>query len=196
MKLFNNLPIYELTVNDDPETGVFRISIVDDPAIQENFICFSDTTKEYFTAADPDKHILYGPCMIPDLPIFRRDEEGREFYVVFSKETIREIQTKFHRDRNNFSLSLDHETPVDTCWIFQSFIIDRDHGINPEQFSNVPDGSWIIAVKVDDTTLWDTIKNTDLLHGFSVELSAIKNQDFERQKPVSWLDYLWKKLSD
>lgn len=193
------LPIYELRINDEDQ-GVFCISLVDNPAIEQNFLVFDNQEELKFTKVDEDKHVVYGPAMVPEMLIYRRDKQGREFYVKFSKETIALIAEKFHKDNCLFNISVDHEIDVNDCFVFTSYLIDRENGIDPIQFKDVADGSWIVGVKVDNPDVWNVIKNTDLLRGFSVEIAATpykmektENSDVEphlERTSQSWLDNL------
>lgn len=169
--LYNNLPIYELKLDKNTD-GVYCISLVDFPAIEQDFLVFDAQEEIKFTKVDEEKHIVYGPAMIPDMAIYRRDESGREYYVKFSKETIAQIAQKFHKDNCIYNISVGHETDVNDCYVFTSYLIDRENGLDPVQFRNIADGSWIVGVKVDNDNVWNAIKNTDLLRGFSVEVIA------------------------
>ena len=169
--LYNNLPIYELKLDKNTD-GVYCISLVDFPAIEQDFLVFDAQEEIKFTKVDEEKHIVYGPAMIPDMAIYRRDESGREYYVKFSKETIAQIAQKFHKDNCIYNISVGHETDVNDCYVFTSYLIDRENGLDPVQFRNIADGSWIVGVKVDNDNVWNAIKNTDLLKGFSVEVIA------------------------
>ena len=169
--MISNLPIYELLLDKDDD-GVYCISLVDRPAIEQDFLVFDAQEELQFTKVDEEKHIVYGPAMIPDMLIYRKDQHGREYYVKFSKETIAQIAEKFHRDNCIYNISVGHETDVNGCYVFTSYLIDRENGLDPVQFRNIADGSWIVGVKVDNDDVWNAIKNTDLLRGFSVEVIA------------------------
>lgn len=195
--MISNLPIYELMLDQDND-GVYCISLVDRPAIEQDFLVFDAQEELQFTKVDEEKHIVYGPAMIPDMLIYRKDQRGREYYVKFSKETIAQIAEKFHRDNCLFNISLAHEVDVKDCFVFTSYIIDRENGIDPIQFKNVADGTWIVGVKVENDKVWDMIKNTDLLRGFSVEIIATPhkmskteptNQEVPQEGPKhNWLE--------
>lgn len=193
MTNFNGLPLYELRADKENE-GVFCISLVEFPAIEQNFLVFADAHEYKFTQVYEDKHILYGPAMIPDLPIYRRDAQGKEYYVTFSKETIAQIAEKFHKDSCNFNISVDHETDVDGCFVFTSYIIDRANGIDPVQFKDLQDGTWIVGVKVENDAVWDAIKDRELFKGFSVEVIATPFRMSKEvdEKPKNWLEELLK----
>lgn len=196
--LKSNLPIYELKLEKDTD-GVFCISLVDFPATEQNFLVFNEQEELRFTKVDEEQHIVYGPAMIADLVIYRRDESGREYYVKFSKETIAQLAQKFHKDNCIYNISLGHEIDVNDCYVFTSYLIDRENGIDPIQFRNIADGSWIVGVKVENEKVWDTIKNTELLRGFSVEVAATpyrmqktEPKSDEEGPKTNWLDNLLK----
>ena len=197
--MISNLPIYELMLDQDND-GVYCISLVDKPAIEQDFLVFDAQEELQFTKVDEEKHIVYGPAMIPDMLIYRKDQRGREYYVKFSKETIAQIAQKFHKDNCIYNISVGHETDVNDCYVFTSYLIDRENGLDPVQFRNIADGSWIVGVKVDNDDVWNAIKNTDLLRGFSVEVIATPfkmekteptNQEpHQEMKENNWLENL------
>jgi len=162
------LPIYKLTIsdNDESESEVSFIALVDEPAIERNFLTFSNKLQ---FAADKERRIVSGPAMIADLPIYRRDEKYGEYYVVFDKETIEKIVLKFMRKGYTGNVNLMHDSTkvVDGVYVFESFIIDKDRGIKPPKgFEDLTDGSWFVSMKVDNMKLWD---NMQAFNGFSVE---------------------------
>lgn len=162
---YNNLPIFYLDVDDTVE-GVSIVSIVDFPAIERDFLTFSKDEKVRFSY-DEEKHVLTGPALIPDFPIYRRNENG-EFYVTFTKEAIQRIVEKFFRDFNATNVNLEHSEMTESCIIFESYLLDKERNIAPKEFSDLPDGTWLISMKVNDRALWDEIK-AGKFNGFSVE---------------------------
>lgn len=195
MNTFNNLPIYELTLGDELD-GVSLISIVTSPAIESNFLAFSDEKKKY-TFSDNEKHILFGAALIPDLPIYRVGQNGEDYYVLFGKDTIEKIAQRFFKEGNQSNISLFHEMPVEDCFIFESFITDPERGIAPKDL-DLPTGSWVVGLKVENDEVWDLVKDTDLLRGFSVECYMTpvrmskeeKPEQVEDQKKIDFIDNL------
>ena len=185
---------------DQDNDGVYCISLVDRPAIEQDFLVFDAQEELHFTKVDEEKHIVYGPAMIPDMLIYRKDLQGREYYVKFSKETIAQIAQKFHKDNCIYNISVGHEINVNDCYVFTSYLIDRENGLDPVQFRNIADGSWIVGVKVDNDNVWNAIKNTDLLRGFSVEVIATpfkmekteptNEEPHQEMKEKNWLENL------
>jgi hypothetical protein len=180
-----DLPIYKLTINDSDtsESEVNFIALVDEPAIERNFLTFSN--KLQFTT-DKERQIVSGPAMIADLPIYRRDEKYGEYYVVFDKETIEKIVLKFMRKGYTGNVNLMHDSTkiVDGVYVFESFIIDKDRGIKPPKgFDDLTDGSWYVSMKVDNMKLWDNMK---LFNGFSVEgVFEYQSEDEEIAQMIS-----------
>ena len=181
----NNLPLYELMFddNDDNALGCSKISLVEEPAVEEFFLKFSkdEQEKEHksFYFKDDSKHIVTGIAMRADYPIYR-NQDGQEFYVQFSKDTIDKMMQKFMKEQRLFDISLDHNQDVRDCYLVESFIINKERGICPNEFSDVEDGSWIISVKIENQDVWNKICSGEV-KGFSIETEMIANA-FSNQK--------------
>jgi len=109
--------------------------------------------------------------MIPDLPIYRRDERG-EYYAIFKKETIKALVQKLFKENKHNVFNEEHNAfkILDDVYIYQSFITDAELGISaPSGFENVADGTWFIAAKVENDEAWAKVKEEGILKGFSVE---------------------------
>lgn len=167
MKLMD-LPIYELTLSDT-EDGLTCMGLVDDPAIEQNWIMMENHKPVQFTA-DKARQILFGPAMVPDQPIYRRDNSG-EYYVVFSKETISEMVERWSKNglTNEVNLMHDHDMFTDDCTLVEMFQKDASRGLNPTEYEDLPDGTLFVAYKVQKP-LWDLIVSGEIdLKGFSIE---------------------------
>lgn len=148
------------------ENGFEFISIVDKPAIKKDYLKFEEQLKlKYVTN---DQQIVTGPAIVVDLPLYRKIGD-REFYTVFDKNNTARAVKKWALQQKYNAVNTDHETPVDSMFLFESYIINRERGINPPQeFSEVPDGSWFLSYYVQDPDLWAKIKAGEY-NGFSVE---------------------------
>ena len=180
----NNLPLYELMFDDNDSTlGCSKISLVESPAVEEFFLKFSkdEQEKEHksFYFKDDSKRIITGIAMRADYPIYR-NQDGQEFYVQFSKDTIDKMMQKFMKEQRLFDISLDHNKDVRDCYLIESFIINKERGICPNEFSDVEDGSWIISVKIENQDVWNKICSGEV-KGFSIETEMIANA-FSNQK--------------
>ena len=162
-----DLPLIEFKLSEDVE-GLQAIALVDTSAIGLNYQAFAN---HKFEVINEDKRIVMGAAMIPDLPIYRRDERG-EYYAIFKKETIKALVQKLFKENkhNNFNEQHNAFKILDGVYIYQSFITDAELGISaPSGFENVADGTWFIAAKVENDEAWAKVKKEGLLKGFSVE---------------------------
>jgi hypothetical protein len=139
-------------------------------SIYKCHMCGFDNTPQKFAIQDEDERIISGPLMLADSPIYRNDERG-EYYVTFSKDTIKQIAQKFFRKgyQNNVNLMHDDGQMLTGLTMFESFITDKNRGIKPmDSFADVPDGSWFGSFKVDNAGAWDLVKDGKV-KGFSIE---------------------------
>ena len=126
------------------------------------------STKLSFAVQDEEQKIVSGPLMIADLPIYRRDEEG-EYYVMFTKDQIKKIVQRFFKKGYQAKVNIEHGKPAEGVYMFESYIIDRERGVNPPKgFEDVANGSWFGSFKVENEGLWQKVKD-GTFKGFSVE---------------------------
>lgn len=166
-----DLPIYQLQIDELENKIMHTVSIVEHPAIERNFHAFSkeeNLTTEKFAFANEDKMILYGVAIVPDVLLYRK-LNGQEFYAQFTKEDIETIVHVFMKRGLLNNLNVNH-TPKDAkSYIFQSIIQgDKDGFRAPSVLGDVPVGSWVIGVQVQDPELWQDIK-AGKRNGFSIE---------------------------
>jgi hypothetical protein len=165
------LPIYQCTIDDqiDSVLQVDYIALVNQPAIERNFMAFSKEKMKF--NVDVKKRIISGPAMIADMLIYRNIEPIGEFYTVFNKETIEKVAQKFFKKGfvHNFNLAHDSEQATSEITVYESFLINRDRGFMPPKgFEDLSDGSWWITAKVDDDNAWAKVED-GTFKGFSVE---------------------------
>lgn len=162
------LPVYELKINVEDDAIVSAVALVEEPAIESNFLAFSKDGVLQFAAND-EKMELIGAAMIPDQLIYRRDKKTeQEFEVFFTADTIRQIAQQYFKSGFQKNLNLNHTSVPAKSYMFQSYIVDNSKGIKAPKGIDVPDGSWIVGVKVDDKEVWNEIK-TGKVKGFSIE---------------------------
>jgi hypothetical protein len=184
------MKILELIIdeNQEDESGVDYIALVDSPAIQSNWMAFNEQKKVElkFKIQDEEKRIVSGYFMIADLPIARMDDEGKMFYVVFRKDTIEKIVNKFMRNGFNANINLMHDSNsiANGVYVIESLIIDSERGIKaPEGFEKVPNGSWWGSMRVENDEIWKQVKSGEF-KGFSVEGMFGQDKDFELPEKV------------
>lgn len=172
-----DLPIYELKIQEELENDseVSFIALVKDPAIKKDFLVFNQEfelpTRAAFAIQDEEKHIISGPLMLADEPIYRNNSKFGEHYVVFKPETIKDISIKFAKKgyQQNVNLMHDSNMQLDGLVMFESFIVDRSRGVLPMQgFPDAKDGSWFGSFYVENPQAWELIK-LGKVKGFSVE---------------------------
>jgi hypothetical protein len=163
----NKLPVIYLTIDDNEEAGVEAVALVDTPAIEREWMAFNKQKAYRFEVTSEDKRIISGPLMVAGLPIYRRDEEGKEYYVVFDADTIRKIVYKYMKQGRTDSVNEMHETALDGVFMFESFIVDEMKP-TPKGFSELPEGSWFGSFRVENDDVWQQVKDGDF-KGFSVE---------------------------
>ena len=169
----NGLPCYSLNIDDSENTGCFKISLVDFPAVETSFLCFNTEPEKFnFKVTDDEKHIVTGIALRCNVPIYRVAPDGTEYYVLFSKETVEHIMQKFAKDNNGFNISIQHELDVKDCYVVESYLINKERGIVPQEFSDIEDGSWVVSVKIENPKVWQYIKEGNC-SGFSIEILAI-----------------------
>lgn len=162
--------VYNVTI-DDLTMGIDAISLVESPAVERNFLCFSKDNQPVRLQLNSEKRIITGVIALADTPIYRYSPEMGEYYVVFSKDVVRKMVEKFAKDDLFKSVNIQHDDNrfVDGIYMFESYIVDKERGISPVEFSDIPDGSWIGSYKIDDIELWNEIVNGDKLNGFSLQ---------------------------
>lgn len=179
------MKVFYIRVNDEDITGIDAISLVDMPAVEKNFLCFSEEKQPIKMKFDNSKHIITGVVCLADTPIYRYNERMGEYYVVFTKETIEKMVEKFAKMDLFKSVNLQHDDKqfVDDVYMIESYITNKERGISPAEFSDIPDGSWIASYKIDNESLWDEIINGDKLNGFSLQGMFELEEKFSKQEP-------------
>lgn len=167
------IQVYKAQIDPSIESDleVNFIGLVDRPAIERNFQAFNDQKKKAAFILNDEKRIISGPAMIADMPLYRKDEQLGEYYVVFDKPAIQTIVEKFSAKGylKNFNLFHDAQQQVSDVTIFNSFVSDAELGVGPlAGFEDIADGSWFISAKVNNQQVWDNVK-AGTIKGFSVE---------------------------
>jgi len=164
------IPVYEIVVEDGDETGISLISLVQDPAMMIKGMAFSNQSSMSFKEVSADKQIIVGPALIPNMRIYREDEKYGKYYVMFSKETIAKMVEKFNKFGSNRRINIDHSNQmVDAFiiedWITEDLVYDKSRKYGFE----VPVGTYMIMVKIEDTDFWNEEVRGNGKFGFSIE---------------------------
>lgn len=159
--MIKNLPIYEVYIDTgDTETGMFVISLVNEPAIEKDFLAFSnDKIHLEYKIVNEEEQKVFGAIAIADLPIYRRDESGFEYYIVFNKETIAKMTEKYFKMGFQNNVDTEHNLKLeDGVTLTQMFIKDTEKGINPMGFEDVADGSLFAEFHIENAEVWNDVK--------------------------------------
>jgi hypothetical protein len=164
------MKIIELLIDEEELlSGIEAISIVDKPAIEENFIALSKQEQVKLAEVDNDKRILIGPALIPNKNIFRSNGED-EYYIYFSEDTVRQASQLFLMRGNQNKSTLEHQAQLHGLSVVESWIIEDDvHDKSRKYDMNLPVGTWMVTMKVNNDAVWNEYVKTGLVKGFSIE---------------------------
>jgi len=164
--------LVELVIDEESERfGVEAISLVEFPAIEENWVFFNKDNFLSLAKLDEEKKTLVGAVLIPEKEIPRYDQELDEEYVVyFSKETIKQAQELFMSSLNNNNATYEHKVPIEGLSVVESWIKEDEKFDKSSQFGfeKMPLGTWFVKMKVNNDEVWDKVKNKEV-KGFSIE---------------------------
>jgi hypothetical protein len=163
--------IVELILDEEEEGGIYAISIVDMPAIESNFIALSEDKKTKYSLAqvDNEQRLLVGAALIPNKQIFRKDAEDNEFYVYFSKDTVKKAAYRFLKSNAHHNHTLQHQEEIEGLYVAESWIVEGEQDKSRNYGLNVPIGTWMVAVKVDNHQIWNEQIKSGNAKGFSIE---------------------------
>lgn len=167
------MTLIELIIDETMElSGIDAISIVENPAIEENWIALkNEQPKEYtFAEVDKEKKIIMGAMLVPDKPIYRRDEENGEYYIYFSQDTIRKCMEMFFQNNNQSNATFEHQEAITGLTMVESWIVEDTEKDKSNLYNlNVPVGTWMGTIKVNNDVIWNEFIKTKKVKGFSIE---------------------------
>jgi len=153
--------------------------------------------KEKKFAADEEKRLIVGPAMVPDLRIFRKTKDGDPYEVYFTAETIKMIAEKYMKNQYTRNNDLMHDgTAVKDVYVVESWIKeDMEDKSNKYGYSDLPIGTWFVAMKVAKTPegdkVWEMVKSGELagysVSGYFEEVAAFCREEMFLQKVVEVL---------
>lgn len=161
---------YEGKYNKESK-GVFAISLVNAPATEETFIAMSKQEKIVkFAKVDEEQRILMGLVLQPDQLIYRVDEDGNEFEMFFSAETIKDFSQNFFQSGFQLNSKLEHDEPIEGVTFVESWLVENPKVDKSAAFGlEYPKGSWLVSMKVDNDDIWNNYIKTGELKGFSID---------------------------
>lgn len=164
------MKLFELTINEEEEySGVQALSLVENPAIQSDWVALSDEKPVLLAEVNKDKQILMGAALIPDKPIYRK-VKNEEFYIYFSADTIAKTAEAFFRNNNQNNATLEHSENLEGMTIFESWLVEDPEFDKSKKYGlEVPKGTWMVSMKVNDKNIWDNYVKDNKVFGFSIE---------------------------
>ncbi len=161
--------IVELIIDEkDENSGIEAVSLVETPAIEENFIALNKQ-EVMLAEVDKEKRLLMGAALIPNKQIYRKnDKTGDEYYIYFSKDTVRKASELFFKRSNHKNATYEHKQPIKGTTIVESWIVESEKDKSRHYGLNVPVGTWMVSMKIDDDDLYAKAKSGEV-KGFSIE---------------------------
>tara|TARA_R110002095_G_scaffold13596_1_gene17681 strand:- start:16 stop:615 length:600 start_codon:yes stop_codon:yes gene_type:complete len=163
------MKIIELVLDEEQEdAGIEAISIVESPAIEEDFVALKSNELK-LAEVSKDKKLLMGPLLVPSKPIYRKTGE-EEYYIYFSKDTIRKASQLYLKNGNQNNSTLEHQHSLSGLTLVESWIVESETQDKSRLYNmNVPQGTWMGTVKVNNDEIWNEYVKTNKVKGFSIE---------------------------
>jgi hypothetical protein len=164
------MELIELIIDEkDPMHGIEAVSVVEYPAIEENFIALAKHEVQ-LKEIDQEKRILMGAALVPNKKIYRKNEKTkREWEIYFSEDTVRKASHLFQMKSNQNNATLEHATDLDDMSVVETWIIDDPKMDKANLYGfDLPKGTWMILMKVNNDDVWKKVKAGEV-KGFSIE---------------------------
>lgn len=164
------MDIIELIIDENDEfSGIDAISIVESPAIEENFIALNAQKEYKFAEVDKEKRILMGAILIPNKPIYRKDGD-KEYYIYFTKDTVKKASELFLMRGNQNNSTYEHFEKINGLSLVESWIVDDPQKDKSAVYGmELPEGTWAGTLKVNNDDVWTNFVKTGKVKGFSIE---------------------------
>ena len=166
------MDIIELVIDEESEefSGIEAISVVESPAIEEEFIALKNENQIRLAEVSKEKRLLMGAALIPDKPIYRKSDDN-EFYIYFSKETVAKASQMFLKSGNQGEATMEHATEkLEGMTVVESWIVeDLVHDKSKKYGLDMPIGTWMVSMKVDNDEIWNNYVLKKKILGFSIE---------------------------
>lgn len=189
------MEVMELILDEqNPNQGVYAVSVVEHPAIEEDWVALNKHFVE-LKEVDDEKRILMGAALIPDKQILRLNEKTQEeYYIFFSKDTIRKASELFFKRNKQSNATYEHMKEVQGMTVVESWIIEDEKTDKSRLYNfELPVGTWMISMKVDNEDVWQKVKAGEV-KGFSIE-GYFESKE-ELSKHESLLDQIKNILKD
>ena len=163
--------VIELIIDENNEiSGIQAISIVENPAIEEDFVALKEHKEVRLAEVDGEKRILMGPALIPNKKIYRKGaDDNEDYYIYFSEDTVRKASELFFIKSKHNNSTYEHQIELEGMSVVESWIVDDPTNDKSNAYGfDLPKGSWVVSMKVLNDDVWQRVKNEEV-KGFSIE---------------------------
>jgi hypothetical protein len=159
-----------MILSDALGDGVDAISIVENPAIEENFVYLSKGAERVvFNKVSDEQRIVVGAALIPNMPIYR-DMNGDEFYVYFTSDTVKQVAHKFIAQGRQGQATIEHAVRVSGVSVVESWVVEDESRDKALAYGlKAPKGAWMVMMKINNDAVWEDYVKTGKVKGFSIE---------------------------
>lgn len=163
------MKVYEAIFKEDQNKGVYALSVVENPAMEDMWIALNEHPKKIELAqVDEEKRLLLGAALIPNKRIYR-NIEGNEFEMFFTEETIEKLAHSFMKNQNNNNSSLEHQIKLEGMSVVEAWTVnDPSTDKSASYGKQYPKGTWVTMMKVENDEVWTKVKNGEI-KGFSID---------------------------
>lgn len=163
------IPVYEAVFKEGETQGVYALSVVENPAMEDLWIALSEQPQQIeFAKVDDEKRLLLGAALIPNKKIYR-NIDGNEFYITFSEQTIEKLAHEFFKNQSNNNSSLEHEVKLEGMSVVEGWIVEDPKNDKSNAYGKEYEkGTWVTMMKVDNNEVWEKVKSGDI-KGFSID---------------------------
>ena len=165
----DKLPLFDISLEDIAQ-GMYKISLVDKPAIEEDFIHFNEVEKVHMFADEKKKEVV-GPIMIPNKEILRFSPDMGYYYVRFTEETIQQIMYKYSKEGLFNAFGINHSYDTDEVVMLEVWTKESDNDKSVDYGYRLPNGTVFVKAKIESDELFTAIENGEI-NGFSIEIKA------------------------
>lgn len=163
-----NIKIIDMGIDESGALGVHAISVVEEPAINVDFVALEAEKPRFIKLQEDSKHLLCGALLIPNQLIYRRDDKtNEEYYIRYSKEVIEQVAHNYLKNGFQSNATLEHSADVNGLTLVESWITcandkSRDYGFD------LPEGTWFGLMKCENEQVWNDVQEGKY-KGFSIE---------------------------
>lgn len=165
--------------------GLVKVSLVKEPAIEENLIYFKAESNELLRFVNEEKREIYAPVLIPNKLIFRKDIKGEPAQVFFDEEGIKELHLLGAKNSYDKGINLEHqESDTEGIYCFESWIIkDPNNDKSNALGMNYPKGTLMKAWKIENEEVFQKIKDKEI-NGTSIEALTSELETIEQKQNI------------